>query len=219
MAGIGSRRALAPRQWERLVEVCRGPGWRRVALARRLAAAALATAALVLALAPRAAGGAPVVVAARDLQPGAAVAATDLRIASWPADLVPAGALTTLDSAAGRVLAAAVRAGEPLTDVRLAGPELTARLAGSPDAAAVPVRPADTGVAALLRPGDRVDVVGAGSGAGGIVLAADVAVLAVLPSGDQTGGGGPLVLVAMPRELATRVAAASLTDQVAITLR
>jgi pilus assembly protein CpaB len=220
MAGSGSPRALRPRALDRLTEALRGPGWRRVALARRVAAAVLASTALVLALAPASSGGGvPVVLAARDLGSGSTVTAADLRLATWPADLVPAGALSAAEAAEGRVLAGAARAGEPVTDVRLAGPELAARLTGWPDSAAVPLRLADPDVAALLRPGRRVDVVVAGPEAGGVVLAADVAVLAVLVSGDRPAGAGPLVLVAMPRALATRVAAASLADQVAVTLR
>ena len=49
------------------------------------------------------------------------------------------------------------------------------------------------------------------------LLADDAMVLAVLPEDARTRGR--LVIVGMPREVATRVAAASLADQVAVTLR
>ena len=55
-----------------------------------------------------------------------------------------------------------------------------------------------------------------------VVLAPDAAVLAVLPAEDGpvgAGSRGRLILVTMPRELATRVAAASVADGLAITLR
>jgi hypothetical protein len=121
------------------------------------------------------------------------------------------------------VLAGAARAGEPLTDVRLAGPEQVGPIRGSPDAAAVPVRLADPDVAALLAPGSRVDVVTPGpTGDRPVVLAADAAVLTVLATGpDPPGQGarGRLVLVALPRADAARVAAASVSEQVAVTLR
>jgi hypothetical protein len=54
------------------------------------------------------------------------------------------------------------------------------------------------------------------------VLADSAVVLTVLePGGTPAGssGRGRSALVALPRELATRVAAASLSDQVAVTLR
>ena len=56
------------------------------------------------------------------------------------------------------MLAGPVRAGEPLTDVRLVGASLAAAY---PGAVAVPVRLPDAGMAALLRVGDRIDLVAA----------------------------------------------------------
>jgi pilus assembly protein CpaB len=216
---------LAPRLRDRVAGAVAGPGWRRVALLRRTTAAALAALALVLALAPQAgAGGVPLVVAGVDLPAGGAVAAADLAVREWPAELVPAGAVREVSAVAGRVLVGAARAGEPLTDVRLvgAGAGPVTATGGGPDASAVPVRLADSGVAGLLAPGSRVDVVTIGAGAGEpVVLAADATVLAVLPpdGAGAAGSRGRLVLVAMPRGTANRVAAASLADQVAVTLR
>jgi pilus assembly protein CpaB len=85
----------------------------------------------------------------------------------------------------------------------------------------VPVRLSDPGVADLLRPGSRVDVVASGPDHDGIsVLAADAVVVTVRHSEGKSGTpGGRLVLVALPREAATRVAAASLGEPVAVTLR
>lgn len=227
MRGVGvPRRArdLAPRLRDRFVELLRGPGWRRVALARRIAAGLLVVLALGLALAPESSEGAALLVAARDLPGGATLGPADLALRRWPADLVPAGALTAPETAEGRVLAGAARAGEPLTDLRLAGPELAAATTRSPDAASVPVRLADPDVAGLLAPGTAVDVITLGPVADEpVVLARDAVVLTVLPA---TGGVGPasarsgrVVLVALPRGSAARVAAASLSEQVAVTLR
>jgi hypothetical protein len=66
-----------------------------------------------------------------------------------------------------------------------------------------------------------VDVVTtAADGAEAVLLAADAVVLTVLADdGRGAAGRGRLVLVALPREIATRVAAASLSAQVAVTLR
>ncbi|WP_250549497.1 SAF domain-containing protein [Pseudonocardia sp. H11422] len=216
--------ALSPRLRHRLVELVRGPGWRRIAIARRVGASLLVILALVLALSPAAgSGGVALLVASRDVAAGATLRAEDLTIRRWPADLVPAGALRRIDEVEGRVLAGAARAGEPLTDLRIAGPELAVRATGSPDAATVPIRLADAGVAGLLTPGSTVDVVTAGPSADEpVVLASRAVVLAVLPAdggpGISPAGRGRLVLVALPRAGATRVAAASLSQQVALTL-
>jgi Flp pilus assembly protein CpaB len=194
-------------------------------LLRRSAALLLALLALALALRPPdAASRSPVVVAARDLPSGTALAAADLTLASWPGDLVPTGALQAPTDADGRVLAGAARAGEPITDVRLSGPDAAGRLAGRPGDAAVPVRLADPEVARLLGPGSRVDVVTpAPDGDRPVILASDAAVLTVVAAEADAGPGqgsrGRLVLVALPRADAARVASAALSEQVAVTLR
>lgn len=218
--GRGSRGTA---RWPGAWRVLRGPAWARTALLRRVAAAVLALAAVVVALAP---GGAddrvPVVVAARDLGPGGPIGPAEVTVAAWPPALVPGGALRDPADARGRTPAGPVRAGEALTDLRLIGPELAVR-AGGPGASAVPLRPADPGVAALLSPGSVVDVIADGPD-GPRVLAARAAVLSVLPAAGGPGaaaaaGSGPLVLVALPEAEATTVAAATLAGEVTVTLR
>lgn len=209
---------LAPRLRDRVADHLRdtlgGPGWRRVVRLRRIAAGALTVLALVLVLAPRAGpSGVPVLVAAVELPAGATVRAEDLAVRDWPAELAPAGALGEPALAAGRVLVGAAHAGEPLTDLRLVG---AGPVPGG--AAAVPIRIADAGVAALLAPGNRVDVVTVGGQSDEpSVLATDAQVLAVLA--EEKGTRGRLVLVAMPRDVAGRVASAALADQITVTLR
>lgn len=208
---------LAPILRERAGALVTGPGWRRLALWRRALAGLLAAVALLLALAPTGRpAGVPVVVAAHDLAAGVTLRAGDLTIRSWPGELVPSGALPHAAAADGRVLVGAARAGEPITDVRLVGPPGGR---GAPAGeAAVPVRLADAGVAPLLVPGSRVDVITAGpSSDEPVVLAAAASVLAVLPQ--DSAASDRLVLVAMPAGVAARVAAAALTEQVAVTLR
>lgn len=211
---------LTPRLRDRVAAALPGSGWRRLMLLRRLAAGSLATLALVLALVPGdGRRTVPVLIAATDLAAGATLRAADLTVRRWPQELAPAGRLRAPPEAEGRVLLGAARAGEPLTDVRLSG---GAALGNGPGMAAVPVRLADPGVAQLLAPGSRVDVVGLADPNGSpVVLAPNAAVLAVLPAeeGRAAPARGRLILVAMPRELATQVAAASVSDQLAITLR
>jgi len=196
-------------------------GWRRALLLRRALAAALACAALVLALSPAGtAAVVPVVVAAADVPAGARLTPADLVVREWPAALAPAGVAHEVAALDGRSLVAAARAGEPLTDARLAG----AAPVSEPGAAVVPVRLADPAVAAVLAPGSRVDVVAAGEHADRpVVLASGATVRAVLdPAAAARAGPGPgelLVLISMPESAAERVAAMSLSGALAVTLR
>jgi pilus assembly protein CpaB len=207
---------------DRLVELAGGFGWRRVVLARRVAAGLLVVAALVLAVrAPDAAtGSAPVVVATHELASGATVRAGDVEVRRWPPELVPVGALRGADEVQGRVLAGAVSLGEPLTSVRLAGPELAVRATGGRDGVSVPIRLADSDVAGLLNPGRVVDVVTVGQRSDQpTVLAMGAVVLTVLPEEAKPAGRGRLVLIAVPRAVASRLAAATLSQEVTVTLR
>ena len=192
-----------------------GARWRRNLLLRRAACVILLALALVTAIAPAPGSArAPVVVTAVDLQAGRTVRAADLALRLWPPELVPAGAMRDPMAADGRVLVGAARAGEPITDVRLIG----AAPAPGGTSAAVPIRLGDAAVAALLVPGRRVDVVTIGQRSDQpVLLAEDAVVLAVLAEDPRVRGR--LVMVSMPRDIATRVAAASLADQVTVTLR
>src|SRR5690349_7908335 len=115
---------------------------------RRLIAAVLAAGAVlagVRAVAPPPPDTVAVLVAARDLPSGTLLADRDLVARDFPAELAPPEATGT---ATGRVLAAPVRRGEVLTDVRLVGPGLAEAVAGE---TVVPVRLPDAGMATMLR--------------------------------------------------------------------
>jgi pilus assembly protein CpaB len=158
----------------------------------------------------------PVLVAARDLAPGTVLDAADLRTAHFPASAVPPSAVQ--GSVAGRTLAVAVPTGVPLTAASLAlGRVLPA------GTVAAPVRLADPGEAALVVPGDRVDVLAApGSDAAAgqpTVAASDVVVLAVpAPDTDDGDQGGLLVLATTPAAAAT-LARDAAADRLSVTLR
>lgn len=187
---------------------------RRALTARRVLAAALVVLAAVVALTPSVRDGTtPVLVAARALPAGAALTPADVRVARMPADLVPASALSRPSAVESAVLVAAASAGEPITSTRLLGPEHT-RLAAGPGRAAVPLRLADPGVARLLHPGVRVDVVAADPHE---VVARSAVVLAV--HADAAARDGPVVLLALQGDSATRVASVALERAVGVTLR
>jgi len=123
--------------------------------------------------------------------------------------------LSTFEAVDGRLLAGAVRAGEPLTDVRLA----TVPAPGVPGTATVPVRLADVAVAGLLRPGQRVDVVAAPDPAAPASVLAGGATVVTIEHQEPSTLKGPLVLLRLPEAAATKVAAISLERPVTVTLR
>ena len=211
-----------------LREVRRAVGWHRRLLAAGLAAASVAL--TISALSPPSPGAVEVLTAARDLPAGVTLAGGDLTTARLPPQAVPAGAQRPGAPIAGRTLAAAIRRGEPLTDVRLVGRELLTTLARS-GLVAAPVRLADAAAVALLRSGDVVDVLAAGSpgevtpGDGGGPAAAGVVaeaarvltVPAARPEG--LGGEGALVLLAVRPGVATALARAAVGGRLSYTLR
>jgi pilus assembly protein CpaB len=190
----------------------------RALLAAGLAAAAVAASLGVLA--PEAAAASAVLTASRDLPAGTALTAADLRIRALPRALVPDRALTAAGEAVGRVLAAPLRRGELLTDVRLAGAALLA--AGPAGLVAAPVRVADAASAALVVAGDHVDVLATattpGSAPRAQVVAAAAEVLAV-PTAVQDGGEGALIVVAATPAVASRLAAAAVSSRLSLTVR
>lgn len=196
------------------------PGLRRRLLAHRRLLAGLLTAVAVAAglrsVAPAAPTTVGLTVAAHDLAAGAVLSADDLATTAVPPGAVPDGALA---EPVGGLLATGVRRGEPITDARLVGPSLTT---AHPDLVALPVRLPDAAMAALLEPGDRVDLYavaagdgpGAGPSAGAARVAADVLVLAVPPQKEAAtsvtaGLAGRLIIVGVPGDAVAHVADAA----------
>src|SRR3954453_13565333 len=151
-----------PSELAEMLQTARQPlDWHRRTIAAVLAG--LAVLASLSALAPKRPPTRMVWTAAHDLAGGSPIRAADVVLTRIPLTLVPAGALQAGSTVVGRLLAAPVRRGEPLTDVRLLGPSLLAAL-GRPGQVAVPVRLADgAAAAALARPGEVVDVLSVGS--------------------------------------------------------
>lgn len=215
---------------ESVRELRRAVGWHRRLLAAGLAAASVSFAISALSPAPPATVG--VLVAARDLPPGAVLRPADLATARLPPTAVPVGVQRAGTSLAGRVLAAAIRRGEPLTDIRVVGRPLLSAL-DRDGLVAAPVRIADADSAALLRPGDLVDVLAAGAPGGllpdgtpaqspaeAAVVAPGVTVLTVPAAGPEgLGSEGALVLLAVRPSMATALARAAVTGRLSYTLR
>jgi len=192
---------------------------RRTVLARRRPLAALfAGVAVLTGLHAVRAPGSPTVtvtVAAHDLASGTVLTARDLAVRSFAAGSAPEGVETR---AIGRTLAAPVRQGEPITDVRLVAPAL---LSGYPGRVALPVRIADPDAVGLLRVGDHVDLVAADPRAGtASSVAVDVPVLALPGSPDPAVGSaaltGRLVVVATLPSDVDQIAGAAATDLLSV---
>jgi Flp pilus assembly protein CpaB len=215
--------SLNPSALNRIVERLR-PDWSRTVAARRVAAGALVVLAAIAALRPDPAQErTDIVVAARDLAPGIELGPADVRVETRTASTVPDGAQTDLARVVGATLAGPARRGEPLTDVRVLGPRLAESAAG-PNARIVPLHLDDTALLDLIRPGDVVDVLGAGPD-GGVgadaepaVVATDAVVVLVSQKPTGTGSGGDrVVLVALPAHEANEVAGATLVQSVTLT--
>ncbi len=91
----------------------------------------------------------PVVVARVDLAPGTVLGPDTVATETWPADVVPRGALRTVPADA--VVGQTIGVGEPVVTRRL---DRSGLVATTTRAVAIPTGPGRLG----LRPGDRVDV-------------------------------------------------------------
>jgi Flp pilus assembly protein CpaB len=194
---------------------------RRTLLTRRRPLAALcvglAVVAGIEAARPPAPATVPVAVAAHDLSSGTVLSSHDLVVRRVPASLSPVG---SAPRAVGRTLAAPVRAGEPVTDVRLVGPSV---VAGYPGRVALPVRIADAEAVALLRPGDHVTLVAADPRRGtASSVAVDVPVLSIPEPGEGGSGSATLpgrlvVVAALPSDV-DRIVGATATDLLSVVI-
>ncbi|MFD3541772.1 hypothetical protein ACFWUQ_20060 [Streptomyces sp. NPDC058662] len=81
-----------------------------------------------------------------------------------------------------------------------------------------PVRIADAATVRLLRPGDRVDVVAAERTGPPRVVATGARVAQVPAPGHETGEGGALVVLSVPRDTARTLVGAGTTARLAVTL-
>lgn len=196
---------------------------RRTVFARRRLLAALA-AATAVAAGLQAATGPPapralLIVAAHDIPGGTAVSTSDLARVAFDPSSVPVGVIATSAEALGRTTATPVRAGEPITDVRLVGGSM---LTGYPGTVAVPVRIGDPGAVALLQIGDHVDVLAADpqGRSGAVVVAAGAPVIAI-PLQEEAGAAvvsGGLIVLAVTDGTAQDLAAAGVSAYLSLVI-
>ncbi len=105
---------------------------------------------------------AQIVVAAADLSVATAIAAEQVRLADWPVNALPSGAIRDPKAVIGKTVTGKVLAGEPLLEAKLAEKGSGGGLAAlvPRDMRALAVRVDDVvGVAGFIHPDDRVDVI------------------------------------------------------------
>ncbi len=152
----------------------------------------LAVAVAVGQLSPPAPGTERVAVTTRPLAAGHVLTANDLAVTDVAAGTLPAAARADPADLVGAGLAVDVPAGLPVV-VPLLAPAVAA---GPPGTVVAPVRFADAGVAALLAPGTRVDVLATtqeGFGANGPISAAAAGEAGPVDDDGMAGGSGSVV--------------------------
>jgi pilus assembly protein CpaB len=159
--------------------------------------------------------GRTVVIASRDIDSGTRLRTSDVRATSLPRGVVPVGAATSAGDLVGRTTSGALRRGEILTDRRTvrAGP-----LDGfGPDRVLSVVRVSDPTVLALLRPGDRVDVVAvSGDDSPKASRVARRAIVVTVPRQRSTFSEGAPVGLAVTHRVALNLAERTLDSRLAV---
>ncbi|MYW04748.1 SAF domain-containing protein [Streptomyces sp. SID3343] len=199
------------------------PALRRVLARHRRGLAALSAAvavlALIVAVRPASTPTTPIVVAARDLPAGAVPGPADVALVDIPTALRPAGVLRAVRQTEGVALTGPLRRGEPLTDVRVARP------GGVSDTGSVvlPARFADADAVAVLRPGDRIDVLAAPADrqpGPARLVASDAVVLARPPASTAAvSSTGALLMLEVRRSVAAELAGVATGPTLTYTIR
>ena len=153
------------------------------------------------------------------LSGGIKVATGDVEMARVAIADIPHGALTDLAEVVGRTLAAPAAEGQIITALALA----SARSAISRGRVIAPLRLADADLAALVRPGDQVDVIAADAQAEQAdVVARAVRIVTIPEARDPAAGGDPegtLVLVDVDPDTARVLARAAVSATLTVVWR
>lgn len=151
----------------------------------------------------------PVVRAARALDRGTVLAASDLEVVDVPGAFAPPGAATNAEAVVGRTLLTDLEPGEAVTATRIgtrAGP-IASQVPPGFRAVAIPVAIPE----GSLRPGDRVDVLGAFGGPRpwSDVVATGLEVLAILDAAPGGTSDRPSLVLLVSGSTAERLAYAN----------
>ena len=209
--------SVRPARLRPLHGLVRAASWHRRKLAVVAAIAAVLTG--ISAAAPAGPVMVTAVKARRQLAGGTVLTASDISVDRVAAADVPEGVVTSPDDLVGKTLAAPVAENQMMTLLATT----TARGAVHPGHVIAPLRLADSAQAALLQPGDVVDVVAADSEAEqAAVIAASARVVTVPDVPDDRAGPAPegaLVLVDVDAQTATALAQGAATATLSIIWR
>jgi len=209
--------SVAPTRRRPLHALARAASWHR----RKLAV--LATVAAVLAGVSAAAPEGPamisVVKAKSRLPAGTVISTSDLVLDRVAASDIPEGVLTDPLALVGKTLAAPVAENQMMTPLAATD----ARTSVPPGHVIAPLRLADTALAALVRPGDLVDVIAADPQAGQATVVAAGARVITIPTVPKERVGpdpeGALVLIDVDDHTASVVAHAAASATLSIIWR
>jgi pilus assembly protein CpaB len=173
---------------------------------------------------------APVVIASRDIRDGQRIDRMSVVVAQWPVGTIPAGAFTSIDSVAGRVVRVSVFKGEALVPGRLApdgaGPGLQVKIKPGKRAFAFRINDV-SGIAGVIVPNSRVDLVlvadGGEKGKISRVFMENMRVLAIAQVTQRSENGAPInaatCTVEVTPEEGERLALAMTQGQIQLVLR
>jgi pilus assembly protein CpaB len=210
-------RSVEPTRRRPLHALARAASWHRRKLAVLAAVAAVLTG--ISAAAPEGPSMITVVKAKSQLPGGTVVSAADLVLDRVATSDVPQGALTDTHALIGKTLAAPVAENQIMTPLTA----IAARTSVSPGHVIAPLRLADTALGALLRSGDVVDVIAAGTQTEqAVVVAAGARVVTIPDLPDERAGPGPdgaLVLIEVDAQTGSIVAQAAASATLSIIWR
>lgn len=210
-----------------LADLGRLISWHRRKLAVLAAMAAVAFG--ISAVTPEPPATTPVVIAAHRLTGGQQLRATDLGVRALPVSALPDGAVSDPQRLVGRTLIAPLTDGSVLTNASVLD---TTRPRAAHGLVITPIRISDAAVVALLRVGDRVDVVATGQSSttpDGVapaaqVIAEQVRVVTIPRPATGSGLGSTeqdaqtLILVEVTRDQATTLATAAADSRLSLLL-
>jgi hypothetical protein len=201
------------------------PGFHRSALLRKLVAVTLMVTAVGITVADRLHQHISVVVYSRDVTAGSRITAADVTVVQVSESVLPQDRLATADAAVGNIVVASRSRGAMVSAADFVDSALVSQTmtnTTSSDVGAqnhmVPITLADPTLASLLRPGDTITIVTAtdDSSAPRVIAAGGKVIFATTKATDFPGATPGTVLVSLVADSAAAVAAASLSQPLAV---
>ena len=198
------------------------PGFHRSALLRKVVAATLMVTAVGITVTDRLHQHISVVVYSRNVAAGSRITATDVTVSE---SVLPQDRLATTDAAVGNIVVASRSRGAMVSAADFVDSALVSQTmtnTTSNDAGVkthmVPITLADPTLASLLRPGDTITIITAAddNSAPRVIAAGGKVIFATTKATDFPGATPGTVLVSLVADSAAAVAAASLSQPLAV---